>query len=68
MEDASPKKHMKITKKIPCDVCQENGVNLEIFSHDFVNAKLGKPIFNKTNFKKHAQQLSCICKNNPGLC
>jgi len=59
---------MKVTKGITCETCRENGVNQEIFSHDVVNAKLGKPIFNRPNFKVHAKQISCICANNPGLC
>jgi len=59
---------IKDPKKYDCETCQEEAENLEIFNHDIVNAKLGKPIFNKTNFKKEAQAIKCICDNNPGLC
>ena len=58
----------QVNAKIECDTCRENAEKLETFTHDVVNAKLGKPIFNKKNFKTHAKQIECICKNNPGLC
>jgi len=61
------KKRMDITKTIECESCREEGINLEKFSHDIVNAKLGKPIFDKKNFKKHVQQIKCICEKT-GAC
>ena len=60
-------KRMKITKEIECETCKDEGIKLEKFSHDIVNAQLGKPIFDKKNFKTLANQVQCICKNT-GVC
>jgi len=55
-------------KKIyTCETCQEGARDLEIFSHDIKNAQLGKPLFNKKNFKKLAHEVKCIC-DKTGVC
>ena len=38
-----------INKKITCDICRDKADHLETFSHDIVNATLGKKIFDKNN-------------------
>jgi len=57
----------RINKKIECESCRDTAEHIETFSHDIVNGKLGKPIFDKKNFKTLANQVQCICKNT-GVC
>jgi len=62
------KKMEKDVNGIECETCRDSGKEKLTFMHDTINAQLGKPIFNKKNFRKQAQAIECICKNNPGLC
>lgn len=57
----------KAVEEIGCETCKEEGKGLMKFAHDVVNAKLGKPLFDKDNFKKHAAQIKCIC-DKTGVC
>jgi len=59
---------IKDPKKYECLTCQDEAEKQEIFTHDIVNAKLGKKIFDKSNFKKQAAAVNCICANHPGMC
>ncbi len=61
------KKLHALPKEIECETCAEEGKNLFEFAHDIKNAQLGKPIFNKKNFKKLANQVKCIC-DKTGAC
>lgn len=36
---------------IPCSICKNDAVPLEIFKHDIVNLKLDKKVFDKENWK-----------------
>ena len=57
----------KISDSIECDSCREDGKALMVFSHDFVNARLGKPLFDEKNFKKHVDAIKCLC-GKLGVC
>lgn len=52
---------------VECDRCRPKAQKLMVFSHDIVNAKLGKPIFDEKNFADHVKQIKCICEKT-GLC
>lgn len=38
---------------IPCSICRDKAVPLEVFKHDVVNLKLDKPVYDRANWKKH---------------
>ena len=61
------KKIHAAVEQIGCETCKDTGKKLMIFAHDIVNAKLGKPIFDKPNFKHHVSQIKCIC-DKTGVC
>jgi len=60
-------KRMKINEGIECETCRDEAIKLEKFSHDIVNARIGKKIFDKPNFKKHVQIIKCLC-DKMGVC
>lgn len=60
----------KINSKIDCESCRVEADLLETFTHDLVNARLGKPIFNKPNWNKFVGIVQCAnnsCKKE-GKC
>ena len=63
-------KRRALIKEIDCESCNEEANNLETFTHDVVNARLGKQIFNKPNFHKYVDIVNCVsfsCKKD-GRC
>ena len=60
----------KVNKKIDCETCRDKAEHLETFSHDVVNATLGKPIFDKKNWDDYVSIVKCAndsCKKE-GRC
>lgn len=52
--------------KIDCGTCKDEGKKLISFAHDIVNARLGKPIFNKKNFDEYVKIIDCLrAKHEP---
>lgn len=49
-----------ISNRIPCPSCRADGKPLFVFAHDIVNAKIGKPLWNKENFLKWQKYVSEI--------
>lgn len=41
-----------VADKIPCDLCRPYAQKFMIFFHDVINKKLGKPLFNETNYNE----------------
>lgn len=39
-----------LAARIPCSICRDGAIPLEIFKHDIVNLKLGKKVFDKANW------------------
>jgi len=56
-----------INEGIWCESCRDDANKLETFDHDVVNARIGKTIQDKQNFKKHFDMIKCIC-NKTGVC
>lgn len=54
-----------IADMIPCSICHDDGVELFKFSHDLVNYKLGKKIWDQKNFDTWVQKIIDI-KNKEG--
>ena len=64
------KERQQVNSKISCDACRDKAEKLEIFTHDIVNARLGKKIFNKKNWDEHVDIVNCVndsCKKE-GRC
>ena len=60
----------KINSNIDCETCRDKADHLETFSHDVVNATLGKKIFDKTNWDNYVKIVKCAndsCKKE-GRC
>ena len=60
----------RINDKIECESCKEEAKKLETFTHDIVNARLGKKIFDKNNWNKFVDVVKCAndsCKKE-GRC
>lgn len=53
----------KINSKIECESCKEEAGNLETFTHDIVNARLGKKVFDKNNFHKFVDIVNCTANS-----
>ena len=56
--------------KIECESCHEEAAHLETFTHDIVNARLGKKIFDKKNWDNFVSVVQCAnakCKDD-GRC
>ena len=53
----------KINKKIDCETCRDKAEHLETFSHDVVNATLGKKIFDKKNWDNYVSIVNCANKS-----
>ena len=49
-------------KEIPCSACRNEWESMMIFSHDAINFRLKKPIFNEENFSKWLNKFSEIKK------
>lgn len=43
----------QLVEEFPCAPCAEDGAKLMRFTHDIVNMKLGKPLFDAGNFVDH---------------
>ena len=64
------KEREQANAKISCDICRDKAEKLETFTHDIVNARLGKKIFNKKNWDEHVEIVNCVndsCKKE-GRC
>lgn len=64
------KERKQANSKISCDICRDKAEKLEIFTHDIVNARLGKKIFDKKNWDDHVSIVNCVndsCKKE-GRC
>jgi len=46
-------------KKIDCESCRDEAGKLETFTHDLVNARLGKKIFDKKNWNNFIGIVNC---------
>ena len=46
-------------KKISCESCRDEAEHLEIFTHDIVNARLGRSVFDKRNFHNYVKIVNC---------
>lgn len=44
---------------IGCETCRDEGRKLMTFTHDVVNARLGKPIYDKKNFHEFVEIVNC---------
>ena len=63
-------KRKQINDTIECDVCRDKASKLETFTHDIVNGRLGKEIFDKKNWDDHVTIVNCVndsCKKE-GRC
>lgn len=49
-----------LTNRIPCGTCKEFAVRFMIFFHDLVNLKIGKPLFDPTNFAEMSQLVTTV--------
>lgn len=64
------KQRRQLVKKIECETCRDEADKLETFTHDIVNARLGKPVYDKQNFHKFVEVVNCAantCKKE-GRC
>ena len=52
-------KRRKVINEIECDACKQEANKLETFTHDIVNARLGKQIFDKKNFHDFVDIVNC---------
>ena len=52
----------RVNKKIECETCREEAEHLETFTHDIVNARLGKKIHDKKNFHEFVSIVNCAAK------
>ena len=60
----------RINSKIDCESCKEEANKLETFTHDIVNARLGKKIHDKRNWNNFVSIVQCAnnsCKKE-GRC
>ena len=60
----------KINNKIDCESCKIEAAKLETFTHDIVNARLGKQIHDKKNWNNFVSIVQCAnnsCKKE-GRC
>jgi len=60
----------KINDKIECESCKDEAKKLETFTHDIVNARLGKQIHDKKNWDSFIGIVKCAdnsCKKE-GRC
>lgn len=48
---------------VPCPDCRQDAIPLEVFKHDIVNRKLGKPLFDPANWKKQVEFINNLDKN-----
>ena len=46
--------------RIDCEECRDHGGQLLSGIHDVVNVGLGKPAFNKSNFRKFVSEVNCV--------
>ncbi|MEE9215753.1 MAG: hypothetical protein V3U54_13440 [Thermodesulfobacteriota bacterium] len=64
------KEREQANAKITCDNCRGKAEKLEVFTHDIVNGRIGKKIFDKKNWDEHVQIVNCVndsCKKE-GRC
>jgi len=60
----------RVNSKIECETCRDGAEHLETFSHDIVNARLGKQIHDKSNWDNYVDIVNCAntsCKKE-GRC
>ena len=60
----------KVNNKIECESCRDEANKLETFTHDLVNVRLGKTVFDKNNWNKFVGIVTCAnnsCKKE-GKC
>ena len=60
-------KRRKLIDEIDCESCNEEAHKLETFTHDIVNARLGKKVYDKENFHKFVDVVNCVsltCRKN----
>jgi len=63
-------KRRKVTNEIPCETCREEANKLETFTHDIVNTRLGKKVYDKKNWDNFVDIVNCTnnsCKKE-GRC
>jgi len=63
-------KRKQVNSTIECDRCRDKAEKLETFTHDIVNGRLGKKIFDKKNWDDHVDIVNCVndsCKKE-GRC
>ena len=48
-----------IPKKIDCESCSEHADKMFKGLHDHVNAGLGKPVFDDSNYKSFVDEVNC---------
>jgi len=53
------KKRKQINDTITCESCKEEAAKLETFTHDIVNARLGKNIHDKKNWDNFIGIVNC---------
>ena len=56
----------RVNDKIECQSCNQEAAKLETFTHDIVNARLGKKIHDKQNWNRFVQVVECAnarCKD-----
>ena len=61
------KKIHSIPKEIDCEECSYHAKFELEGLHDHVNAGLGKPIYNKEQYRKWVDEVNCACKRS-GVC
>lgn len=49
----------KVNSKITCESCRDEAAKLETFTHDIVNARLGKKIHDKKNWDNFIGIVNC---------
>lgn len=55
------KKRMDAIKKdTDCESCKDHAIKHESFSHDHVNAGLGKKVFDKKNYHQTIKEILCV--------
>lgn len=54
----------KLANMIPCSICRNDAIPLEIFKHDIVNLSLGKKVFDKENWKKLVTKVNELDKKS----
>ncbi len=60
----------KINDSIECESCKDEASKLETFTHDIVNVRLGKKVFDKSNWNNFVGIVNCAnnsCKKE-GRC